>query len=109
MLRKCDGTDPNLIFTDAGPCNCGLEFDDVEQSVIFPHQRIISPVIAQIACELEDRFITVTLDGRGAKKPKPGDRIRSLDDIVEEVIQRTLPLFPEHEELVKKLAEELLA
>lgn len=38
MRRLCDGSDPYLLGADgASPCRCGLEFDDVERTVIFPH------------------------------------------------------------------------
>lgn len=59
MWRKCDGKDPNLVMyldtdcqpvlrrTDdekAYPCNCGQQFDDVEQSTVFPHYGVRSTV-----------------------------------------------------------------
>lgn len=38
MMRRCDGTDPNLIAADrTSPCACGLAFDDVERMVLWPH------------------------------------------------------------------------
>lgn len=39
MIRHCDGTDANLLddAPTARPCACGLTFDDVERSVIYPH------------------------------------------------------------------------
>lgn len=67
MRRKCDGNDLNLLRkqhedascvepdlsyggSDASvivgvcphyrPCSCGLEFDDVERSTVYPHYRI---------------------------------------------------------------------
>jgi hypothetical protein len=40
MIRTCDGTDPNLVDPEGGPCGCGLTFDDVDLTVIFPHHRI---------------------------------------------------------------------
>lgn len=57
MTRHCNGQDPNLIRfgeepvkvhhvlmprkIDAGrPCDCGLVFDDVRRSTIYPHSRI---------------------------------------------------------------------
>lgn len=45
MMRHCDGNDPNLIAhneeTDKfEPCECGARFDDVNCSVIYPHQSI---------------------------------------------------------------------
>jgi hypothetical protein len=42
MLRTCDGSDPNLVNSNGGPCDCGLIFDDVELMVIYPHQPIMS-------------------------------------------------------------------
>jgi hypothetical protein len=54
MWRHCDGTDPNLIrkvypdVTDLPtyrvayePCACGLMFDDVQRSTVWPHDRIV--------------------------------------------------------------------
>lgn len=42
MRRECDGKDPNLLDKPGGgPCNCGLTFDDVDYSVIYPHPRIV--------------------------------------------------------------------
>ena len=64
MIRRCDGTDPNLIrypetpappppvvddevaprlrrrLADGVPCDCGLVFDDVRRSTIFPHELV---------------------------------------------------------------------
>ncbi len=60
MRRHCDGKDPNLIMylhektgaiTDSDqhlleprtipyPCTCGLVFDDVYRSTIYPHHAI---------------------------------------------------------------------
>lgn len=40
MIRTCDATDPNLLdapTSTAGPCACGLTFDDTQRSVIYPH------------------------------------------------------------------------
>lgn len=42
MIRECDGTDPNLVDFDGEPCDCGLIFDDVEMTVIYPHTPILS-------------------------------------------------------------------
>lgn len=39
MMRRCDGTDPNL-GRPGHPCDCGLTFDDVERSVIYPHDPV---------------------------------------------------------------------
>lgn len=41
MIRKCDGTDPNLDDGKGNPCNCSAEFDDMYHLVIFPHERFI--------------------------------------------------------------------
>lgn len=41
MLRKCDGTDPNLLAEDMkSPCTARCEFDDVDHEVIFPHRKL---------------------------------------------------------------------
>ena len=41
MIRRCNGTDPNLLGMGGKvPCGCGLEFDDVEREVIYPHRLI---------------------------------------------------------------------
>lgn len=41
MIRRCDGSDVNLIARDgSSPCGCGLVFDDVERMVIWPHTLI---------------------------------------------------------------------
>lgn len=41
MIRRCDGSDPNLTARDgSGFCACGLTFDDVERMVIWPHYQI---------------------------------------------------------------------
>lgn len=42
MLRTCDGTDPLLIDSQGDPCECGMIFDDVELTVIYPHHQILS-------------------------------------------------------------------
>lgn len=45
MMRRCDGTDPNLLVfddEDERPCNCGRVFDDVKFTTVFPHQRILT-------------------------------------------------------------------
>lgn len=53
MMRHCDGNDPTLVTeslnieTDSYewlPCKCGLAFDDVTNSVIFPHVRLLTRV-----------------------------------------------------------------
>ena len=43
MQRHCDGTDPNLIDRAGQPCRCLARFDDVRFSVIWPHDRILTP------------------------------------------------------------------
>lgn len=43
MMRKCDGTDQFLVKPVDGNferCDCGLEFDDINHNVIYPHDRI---------------------------------------------------------------------
>lgn len=42
MMRKCDGTDPNLITIDRKPCTCGREFDDVDYEVVYPHRHVLT-------------------------------------------------------------------
>jgi len=40
MIRTCNGNDRNLLdgpTSTAGPCACGLTFDDVRRSTIYPH------------------------------------------------------------------------
>lgn len=40
MMRHCDGTDPYLLdgpTPNAGPCACGLRFDDAARSTVYPH------------------------------------------------------------------------
>jgi hypothetical protein len=41
MIRTCDGTDPNLVDREGNPCDCGLIFDDVEMTVVYPHTQIL--------------------------------------------------------------------
>jgi hypothetical protein len=40
MMRRCDGTDPNLLDEDREPCACGLVFDEVDRMVIYPHNPV---------------------------------------------------------------------
>ena len=40
MIRTCYGTDPNLLAEDGSPCACGLNFDDVERMVTYPHHPV---------------------------------------------------------------------
>lgn len=45
MMRTCNGTDPNLLdaaIPNAGPCACGLAFDDAERDVIYPHAFLMT-------------------------------------------------------------------
>lgn len=40
MIRTCNGHDVLLLdgpTGTAGPCACGLTFDDVERSTVYPH------------------------------------------------------------------------
>jgi hypothetical protein len=48
VIRRCDGADEYLVDQAGEPCACGLEFDDVETSVVWPHERI-PPVGEKIA------------------------------------------------------------
>lgn len=63
MIRRCDGTDPNLLMyinpktkervtgdepaesgdvtAQAVPCDCGKVFDDTVLTVIYPHPRLL--------------------------------------------------------------------
>lgn len=45
MIRTCDGTDVNLLDDPAThtPCGCGLTFDDVDRSTIYPHEFLPTP------------------------------------------------------------------
>ncbi len=61
MLRVCDGTDPNLLDKDGQPDTCGLEFDDVQRSVIHPHVFIpTQEEKAALLAELEGVFLEST-------------------------------------------------
>lgn len=52
MIRRCDGSDPNLTrdvregerpsgpWPGSVPCDCGLVFDDVERMVTYPHDFV---------------------------------------------------------------------
>jgi hypothetical protein len=40
MRRHCDGTDEFLVDQAGAPCRCGRRFDDVQVSVVWPHDRI---------------------------------------------------------------------
>jgi hypothetical protein len=62
MIRTCDGTDPNLLdsgLRTAGPCACGLTFDDVDRSVIHPHVFIPT---ADDKAALAEALLTVDVD-----------------------------------------------
>jgi hypothetical protein len=46
MNRTCDGTDLNLPdgpTPNAGPCACGLTFDDTTRSTVYPHVFLMTP------------------------------------------------------------------
>ncbi len=50
MMRHCDGTDVNLRSEptpNAGPCACGLRFDDVARTTVYPHVFIPTPAEKQ--------------------------------------------------------------
>lgn len=54
MIRRCDGSDANLIGRHgSGFCSCGLSFDDVERMVVWPHNPVRSKLTL---AELEDLF-----------------------------------------------------
>jgi hypothetical protein len=53
MIRTCDGTDAFLLdesTSTAAPCACGLTFDDVTRSTIYPH--VFIPTAAEKAAML---------------------------------------------------------
>jgi hypothetical protein len=40
MIRTCNGYDPHLLDgpgRTAAPCACGLTFDDVQRTAVYPH------------------------------------------------------------------------
>jgi hypothetical protein len=83
MIRTCDGTDPNLtrearpgeepfgLWPDSVPCDCGLTFDDVERTVIWPHTRIPT-------CEERDRKLLKCADALGPEDADLADWLRRL-------------------------------
>jgi hypothetical protein len=74
MQRHCDGTDPNLIRPDGTPCDCGASFDDIDWTVIYPHQRIPSQAEKQV---IVDRLITdLTAAGFFEADPDSPDGLR---------------------------------
>jgi hypothetical protein len=54
MRRHCDGTDPNLLRPDDSnpvgyrPCDCGLIFDDVYRSTVWPHYAISGVAVGRV-------------------------------------------------------------
>ena len=65
MMRHCDGKDINLIARNADsgkyePCSCGERFDDVDRSVIHPHDpvRVLTDVDR---AELDEYIKSLTL------------------------------------------------
>lgn len=42
MRRECTGEDETLVTAEGKPCACGKTFDDVENSVIWPHARLLT-------------------------------------------------------------------
>jgi hypothetical protein len=55
VIRRCDGTDPNL--GRFGYCQCGRTFDDVTHSVIYPHAPLPPKLTLE---ELEALFVQAT-------------------------------------------------
>lgn len=43
MIRRCDGTDPNLHDITGQACRCGKSFDDVGHSTVWPHNPLAAP------------------------------------------------------------------
>src|SRR5262245_42321225 len=62
-LRRCDGTDSEMLTPDGRRGNCGRTFDDTEHYVICPHHPIsprIDPIVLDhIAEQLADPYGTV--------------------------------------------------
>jgi hypothetical protein len=66
MIRTCNGTDPYLLngpTTTSGPCACGLTFDDVRRSTVYPHTFI--PTAAEKA-RLMEMLDTVVIEASAA-------------------------------------------
>jgi hypothetical protein len=57
MMRRCDGTDPNLRGINGLPCDCGRVFDDVEITTVWPHSPVgPKPTLAEVNAWLADLF-----------------------------------------------------
>lgn len=78
MIRHCDGTDPYLVGGDlASPCACGLTFDDVSASTVFPHSRIHGDLpLGQLP--------------PGHRVPVPED-VQRLGNVIGSAVGRALP------------------
>lgn len=77
MIRTCDGTDPHLLdsaLRTAGPCACGLTFDDTDRSVIHPH--VFIPTADDKAALLEALF-TMDVDAVWTQEELDGARKRA--------------------------------
>jgi hypothetical protein len=58
VIRRCDGSDRNLIARDGSECcACGLTFDDVERMVIWPHHPVGPKLtLAELGAVFRDTF-----------------------------------------------------
>lgn len=76
MIRTCDGTDPHLLdsaIRTAGPCACGLTFDDVDRSVVYPHVFIPT---AEDKAALFEALFTMDIDTVWTQEELDGCRER---------------------------------
>lgn len=67
MIRHCNGYDRGLLdgpTKGAGPCACGLTFDDADRSVAYPHVFIATREDREALAALADS-IAVDPAGRG--------------------------------------------
>jgi len=57
MIRRCNGFDRGLLdgpTKTAGPCACGLTFDDADRSVAYPHVFIATRADREALAALAD-------------------------------------------------------
>jgi hypothetical protein len=69
MIRRCDGTDPNLLDdtpAHPAPCACGLTFDDTTRSTVYPHVFLPTAADRQRFAEWLD---TVSVDDIATMNP----------------------------------------
>lgn len=57
MIRICDGTDEFLQTPDGTRCSCGLRFDDVQRSTVWPHALLALPLSATFTSQEMDQFV----------------------------------------------------